>query len=84
MKQASGAGFAPGEAGDYWTLDQWRQLLDDLAARATKRPGRVWMRLNCEERQGGPAYNPELIDLVEARGASVDRGRGVIDWRLPG
>lgn len=74
--------FEPGEAGDYWTLDQWRPLLDDLAARATKRPGRVWMRLNCEARAGGPVYNPELMDLAEARGARVDRGRGMIDWGL--
>lgn len=74
----------PGEAPAYWTLDEWRPLLSDLVERHTRRPGRIWMRLNCEDRPEGAVYNPEVMDLAAASGARIERDRGVIDWRLDG
>jgi SAM-dependent methyltransferase len=66
----------------YWTLDQWRYLLNDLMARQLKYPARIYLDLNCEHRDGKGVYNLELLRLCAANGAHSDERRGIIDWRL--
>ena len=66
----------------FWSLDQWKFLLNDLMARQLTFPGRVYIALNHEVRDGQGVFNVELMRLCAAHGAQVVERRGIIDWRM--
>jgi SAM-dependent methyltransferase len=66
----------------YWSLDNWKFLFDDLVARQLRFPGRIYITLNYEIRQGRGVFNEELMAYCAGLGASVNDKRGIIDWAL--
>jgi len=66
----------------YWTLDHWRFLFNDLMRRQLNFPGRIYIDLNCEQRDGRGVYNVELMRLCAQHGADVNERRGLIDWKF--
>jgi len=66
----------------YWTMDDWKFFLRDLTSNQLRYPGRIWFRLNVEIWDGQKVFNSEVMDLLEAHGAVVDRRKGTIDWKL--
>lgn len=63
----------------YWSLDQWKFLLNDLLARQLRFPGRIYLELN---RQKDGKYNSEFLRYCANSGASTTND-GAIDWSFP-
>lgn len=68
---------------DYWSLAEWRFLLDDLLTNHLRYPGTLYLQLNVEQGRHPLGYkrtgfNKELMSMAARNGARVDRRRGVI------
>lgn len=75
--------FVPPEPEPYWGMEEWAFFLNDLTGRQLNTPGRIWIQLNKEYRDGEAVFNPRVLDLCERHGAKVTP-RGLIDWTVEG
>ncbi len=71
----------------YWTLAEWRFLLNDLFANHLQYPGVVYLKLNKEWQRGFLGFdrlffNRGLLAMAERNGAVVSRRRGTIKFSL--
>lgn len=66
----------------FWTIDHWKYLLDDIVSRKINFPARIYIKLNCELRDGKLEHNSDLLALCKGLGAEADERSGIIDWRL--
>jgi hypothetical protein len=78
---------ARGEPRRYWSLAEWQFLFDDLCGNQLRRPGRLFVQLNKEERVRLAgfrrlAYNRHLLTMAAQNGAVISRRRGTIEIRL--
>ncbi len=72
----------PSVGNRYWSLAQWQFFLSDLMRNQLRYPGRIWIDLDRERRNGEVVFNPELIEFCAAHGSRVVADRGLIDWQL--
>lgn len=63
-----------------WSLEEWIYLLDDVINRQLRFPGRIFLRLNRNFRDGEYVPNTEVPEFCVAHGAKIVRGN--IDWQL--
>lgn len=71
----------------YWTLEEWRFLLNDLFANHLRFPGTLYLKLNKEWQKGAFGsdrlfFNRGLLAMAARNGAAVSRRRGTIRFSL--
>lgn len=63
----------------YWSIKDWRFLVDDLFAHHIKDEGEIYFVLNFQlDKDGAGQYDQDLLDWFESVGADVDRPSGTI------
>jgi hypothetical protein len=71
-----------GRTGTYWTTGEWAWFLDQLCARLSF-PGRILLELNQQPQpETGADHALELMDLFERNGATVERRRHTVLFKL--
>jgi SAM-dependent methyltransferase len=66
----------------YFSIEQWKFLLQDLMTRQLNYPAQIHIQLNYQQRQGGVVFDLELLRLCTKHGAEVSERSGIIDWKL--
>lgn len=72
----------PGARPDYWTVEDWRALLQGLQRDLLKPGGSIFILMPLEQNQDGEQTYSPVIRWAEARGAILDRRPGVPISRL--
>lgn len=66
----------------YWSLKDWRFLIEDLLARHVTADGEIYFVLNKQvNKDGTTEYDSDLLDWAGTAGATVDRQSGTIHLR---
>ena len=74
----------PDGSRDYWSLDDWKLLMTDIARNHCAPDGQIHMELNVNYQFDRGAFNEPLMAFCEDSGATVDRQLGYVDLPAAG